>query len=61
MFIYCILSKLKIDISPLLEELERVLKNENHQNLTPEIMSNSGPALEVWSHRGSNLYPKMAQ
>ena len=52
-------SKLKIGITWLLEVLEMVLKKVKSSEFHPQ--NKSGPALKVWSHKGSNLYPKMAQ
>ena len=48
-------------LGPLEPKLAPLKKKEIHQNLTPKNMSKSSPSMKVWSHEGSNLYPKMVQ
>ena len=57
------LSKLKVGITRLLERLERVLKKGKSSEFNPQKdeQVKSSPSLKVWSHKCSNLYPKMAQ
>ena len=53
----------KIDITQLLEELERVLKKGKSSEFKPQNndLVKSSLTIKVWSHGGSNRYPKMAK